>query len=221
MKTVVYLATRNIYRNLFVCMESVLKNGCIDEVVFLIEDDEFPYPLADNVLVINVAKQKYISKRTENAKRYWTWMCMMKCTMTKYFPDKDRVLILDCDTIVEKDISGLWNLDLTGYYYAAVKQKTDGRQGEFTKGDYFNTGVLLCNLEKLRDGMEDHLIYRLNTNDYKFPEQDCINRYCEGNILPLAGRYNSCFCCVEDKDIYIRHYAADPEWVERYGYGKS
>ena len=220
MKTVVYGATRNIYKNVIPCVNSVLINGDIDEVVLLIEDDEFPYPFPENVRTINISEQPFFDRSGVNTKKRWTYMCLMKCTMTKLFPDRDRVLFLDCDTIVHRPLSQLWDIYMDGYYYGAVKQRTDGRRGEFTKGDYYNVGVLLCNLEMLRDGTEDKLIRLLNEKEYTYPEQDCINETLKGKIYPLAGRYNTCGCCDSDYVCWIQHFAAFPNWVDTYEFKK-
>lgn len=32
----------------------------------------------------------------------------------------DKVIYLDCDVLVNMDIAELWNIDLNGYYLAAV-----------------------------------------------------------------------------------------------------
>lgn len=215
MKTVVYCATRNIYQNIVYCVTSLAENGNIDEVVLLIEDDIFPYELPIDYRVINVADQPWFDRNHPNAKKRWTYMTMLKVVMTKLLSDLDRVLILDCDTMVEQDISALWSLDLAGYYYAAVKQPNDGREWAFSHGaDYFNCGVLLCNLDALRDGKEDELIKALQTREWDFLEQDAINELCRGRILELPGRYNVSYYTVPDTELYIRHYAAEGGWWE-------
>lgn len=214
MKTVVYGATRNLYKQMMACMNSLLTNGNINNVVLLIEDNHFPYPLPDNVRTINVEEQLWFMPENPNTRKRWTYMTMMRCTLTYLLPFYSKALWLDCDTIVEHDLSDLWDLDLDGYYYAAVKQPSDGRNGEFTNGDYFNTGVLMCNLEKLRDGKEAEIIKTLRTKEYDFPEQDAINELCAGRILQLPGRYNSCCFTEQDDRTYITHYAVEglPLW---------
>ena len=47
-------------------------------------------------------------------------MAMMRATLSKLFPNLDQILSLDVDTIIEKDISNLWNLNLDDYYLAAT-----------------------------------------------------------------------------------------------------
>jgi len=141
-------------------------------------------------------------------------MVLLKAALSKLLPRYDKVLFLDCDTIVEHDISALWDIDLTGYYYAAVPQIDDGRGGRFTKGAYFNVGVLMCNLAEIRsDEKDDEIINTLNTHDYEFCEQDCITQLCENRIYPLLGRYNVCQFTTPDTEKYILHFAAKGGWV--------
>lgn len=214
MKTVVYAATRNLYTNVVPCMNSVLLNGNIDEVILLIEDDQFPTPLPANVRTINVSGQPWFDCNGTNAKKRWTYMVLLKAALSKLLPTYDKVLFLDCDTIVEHDISALWDIDLRGYYYAAVPQTDDGRDGQFTNGAYFNAGVLMCNLyELIVYKKADEIINALNVIDYEFCEQDAITQLCEGRIYPLLGRYNVCQFTTPDTEKYILHFAADGGWV--------
>ena len=221
-KTVVYAATRNIYPNVVPCVRSLAANGNVDEAVILIEDDEFPYELPEICRTINVAGQSYFRKDGKNARKRWTCMVLMKVALSQIFPELNRVLYLDCDTIVEHDLGDLWEMDLTGYFYAAVRQPNDGRGGRFLEyidkagADYFNAGVLLCNLSMLRELRMDHLLIKaLNMIDYEFCEQDCITDLCHGKILALPGRYNVSRFTVPDEEgeIYIRHFAADAGWM--------
>lgn len=207
-KTIVYAATGNLYRQVIPCINSVLRNGNADEIILLTESNHYQYDLP--IQTINVSKQPWFNPNGVNFNSRWTYMVMMKVALSKILYTKDKVLFLDCDTIVEHDLSPLWDIDLTEYHFGAVKQKDDGRNGAFTKGDYFNTGVLLCNLKKLRDGMDDVLIYKLNTQYYKYVEQDCISTECK--IYPLQGRWNRCEFNEEDTETYIHHFAANPNW---------
>ena len=212
MKTVVYLATKNLYPSASVCINSLRKNGNIDEVFILTEGGFHK----DGVTEIDVSGQAFFPKDSMNAATKWTWMCLMKTAMTEIFPDKGKLLILDCDTIVEKDISLLWEYDID--YYGMARQQDDGRMGRFTQGYYFNAGVLMCNLKKLRDGTEARIRKALNEKRYQYPEQDAINEICKGHITTLPSRYNFCPFTQADDNIVIRHFAACKEWVNGYFY---
>lgn len=211
-RTVVYAATPNQYPTLVACANSAALNGNIDETILLIENDYFPFEVLGNIRTINVANQPWIDKTTPNAKMRWTYMSMMRCALAHLLPDYERVLWLDTDTIVEHDISALWDFDFTGYYYAGVPQPKDSNNGRI----YINAGVLLCNLVELRDGKEDKIIEALNNKWYGFPDQDCTNELCEGRILPLEGRYNISRFTKPDTETYIRHYAAQGLPMQEY-----
>ena len=214
MKTVVYLATKNLYKSASVCINSLQQNGNVDEVFILTEGGFHK----DGVTEIDVSDQTFFPKDSMNAATRWTWMCLMKTAMTEIFPDNGKVLILDCDTIVEKDLSPMWEYGID--YYGACKQYDDGRQGNFTTGYYFNAGVLMCNLNKLRDGTEAEIRRRLNEKKYDFPEQDCINEVCRDHITLLPSRYNHCQFTLLDDEIVIRHFAAFGDWVNGYWFEK-
>ena len=55
MKAAVYCGTRNVYQDMIPSMKSLLIHSDVDKIYFLIEDDEFPYPLPPEVECINVS----------------------------------------------------------------------------------------------------------------------------------------------------------------------
>lgn len=60
----------------------------------------------------------------------------------------DKLLYLDIDMMAAKDISELYNIDITEYEYAAAKEFL----GKFfVKWDYINSGVLLLNLKRIKE----------------------------------------------------------------------
>lgn len=73
----------------------------------------------------------------------------------------DRAIYLDCDVIVQDDLSKVWTDDLDGYGLAAVPDYIHGNYGTMysfapdtigirPEAPYFNAGVLLINLEYWR-----------------------------------------------------------------------
>lgn len=216
MKAVAYCATRNLYSNMAVCVRSVLKNGNIDKVYLLIEDDIFPYDLGGKVQSVNVSGQTYFPPDGINYNCEWTYMALMKCALSKVFPRLDRIIVLDCDTIVSGDLSRLWDIDMTDYYYAAVPQISTTVPYVFAcqkDVTYINAGLLMCNLKKLRkDKKDDEIISAINSKKYRWVEQDCISDLCRGTILPLKSRYNSCAFTPTDMDVVVRHFAAQDNW---------
>jgi len=182
-RVAVYCGTRNLYEKMIPAVRSLMENTDDVKVYLLIEDDEYPYDLP--VEVINVSTQEYFPKGSASYDNPWTYMVLMRAAMHRIFPQYDRILSLDVDTIVARDIGELWDIDIDDYYLAGCKEL---HKSSFNL--YVNAGVMLLNLAKLRDGKGDELIKALNENRYAFNEQDCINQLCRGGILEIPSIYN-------------------------------
>jgi lipopolysaccharide biosynthesis glycosyltransferase len=131
-------------------------------------------------------------------------MVLIRAAYTKIFPELDRILSIDMDTIVNENVSDLWDLDLTDYYIAAVEEC------ELTKeeGSYFNMGVAMLNLKKIReDKKDDEIIDAINTYWYRYKEQDCFNEFFRGHALILPSDYNCCWQAEPPKHEKITHFA--------------
>ena len=110
----------------------------------------------------------------------------------------DRILYLDCDTIVRDSLSPLWEQPLEGYALAAAMEPTVGMnikgQIDLTKEDaYYNSGVLLINLAYWRqENVQRRLIdfYREKDGRLFACDQDTINGALRGEIKLLKPRYN-------------------------------
>lgn len=209
MKAAVYSGTRNIYKDMIPSMKSLLIHSDVDKIYFLIEDDEFPYPLPPEVECINVSNQIYFPKDGPNYNSNWSYMILLRGALTKIFPQLDKILSLDCDTIIEENISFLWDIPLEDYYLAAVKEV---HKTTFNKL-YINTGVMLLNLKKIReDKKDDEIISDLNTYKRAFPEQDCFNDLFFGKILELSSDYNVNYYTKKPLHKKILHFAAIKQW---------
>lgn len=206
-KYAVYSGTRNLYSIMLPAVKSLLDNSDVDIVYLLIEDDVFPYPIPDCVKTINVSNQMFFKPGSPNYSCSWTYMALLRAAYCYIFPDIDRILCLDVDTIVLHDISPIWGYDLTDYYLAGVAEPDKALKDS----PYVNMGVTLHNLEKLRDGRADHLIDILNTSPFCFPEQDVFNIYCAGHVLEIAPEFNVSVCTKPAKQAWVRHFAAEPK----------
>ncbi|MBQ8814165.1 MAG: glycosyltransferase family 8 protein [Lachnospiraceae bacterium] len=111
---------------------------------------------------------------------------------------EERILYLDCDTIVKDSLTPLWELPLEGYALAAAMEPTVGMnikgQIDLTREDaYYNSGVLLINLaywrrEKVQEKLLD--FYRERDGRLFACDQDTINGALRGKIRLLDPRYN-------------------------------
>ena len=203
-KVVVYAGTRNVYHNMVVAAKSLLCHTQIDRVWFLIEDDEFPEELPAVIKTKNMSGQQWFPDGPNTRKR-WSYMSLLRLALPEILPEEDRVLWLDIDTIVNTDITDLMKTDLDGCYVAAVEEPIRSKDPFL----YYNAGVMVMDLKKLRDGMADLLIRYVNRVDMRFPDQDVINLLCQGRIKPVSPYWNSNIWIVEVSDPGITHYAAD------------
>ena len=103
--------------------------------------------------------------------------------------DSDRVLYLDSDIIVTKDLNSLFKIDFKGYYIGAVDDvyAYEGRKSGF------NSGVLLMDVAKWK---EDSIVNRLlelaaeKNQAVHLGDQSILNIYFEDNWLALDEAYN-------------------------------
>ena len=210
-KVVVYAGTRNVYGNMVTAAKSLLLNSPVDQVYFLIEDDEFPEPLPDVIRCINVSKQDWFPSDGANYNSRWTYMTLMRLALPEILPDEHRVLWLDVDTIVIDNISALFDTDLEGCYFAAVEEPSRSKRPFI----YHNTGVLLIDLDALRDGKYKRLITFANGFRMDFPDQDCINLCCQRQIKVISPVYNSCAWTAQPLNAKVIHFAAQRDYANQ------
>ena len=109
--------------------------------------------------------------------------------------DVNYVLYLDGDTIVNADISELFDIDLSGFYCAGVRdiyiQELGYKKTLGLGGLYINAGVILFNLDEMRKSNIADTLFKLSTeNNFKFQDQDAINIAFNGKIKELDCIYN-------------------------------
>ena len=211
MRTTVYTGTRNLYEYMVAAAKSLLMHSNVEQIYFIIEDDQFPYELPPKTKTINVSNQTYFDPDGPNFVSQFTYMALIRVALAKILPDVDEVLSLDVDTIVNENISDIWNYDITNYYFAAASQPTNCTPTFLD----INAGVMLINLKKLReDKKDDEIINYINTTYEIFPEQNAIGKLCQGYILEIPSDYN-----FNDSTHYqaaksrkISHFAGVNEW---------
>lgn len=214
MRAAVYCGTRNLYKQMVHAAKSLLKYSNVDKIYFIIEDDEFPYALPSEIECKNLSNQTYFRPDGPNYNENLclTWMVLIRAALPKIFPDLDRILTLDVDTLVRDNISHLWDMDLDNYYLAATREEDLSKEEH---RDYINMGVAMFNLQKMReDHIDDKIIAALDKYFYRYNEQDCINDFCEGKIKILPSDYNCCWQAKRPKHERIMHFAGVGDWMK-------
>lgn len=114
-----------------------------------------------------------------------------------FCPDLDRILYLDCDTLVCGDLTELWETNLEGNFLGAVEDVWDVQKHLKRLGlrqpHYFNSGVLLFNCKYCRENKFFDLVksYALSTErKIEFCDQDILNVVTDEKKVLLNPKYN-------------------------------
>lgn len=124
--------------------------------------------------------------------------------------DAEKLLYLDCDLIIDLDIADFWNAPIDGHALGAVRDvwSLDYLRGEpvpwryatawglmgIEKDSYFNAGVLVMDLKKIREEhsflQEVEVFYSRYKKCITLADQDCLNHIFAGDVAYLDHRFN-------------------------------
>lgn len=150
---------------------------------------------------------------------------MFRCSLPELLPNLNRIIYLDADLFVNRDIKELWDVDICEYCLAGVADegvdihnypKILNKYPGIKKESYFNAGVLYMNLKKLREfGNLKKLVvdFLVENPEAGLPDQDALNVIFHNKVLYLDGSWNQFVFMhrkdnVEKLDKAIFHYAA-------------
>lgn len=120
----------------------------------------------------------------------------------------DKILYLDIDMMIADDITKLYNIDVSEYEYAAVKEKYGSI---FIWPDYINAGMLLLNMKKIKEtGLLKKARELIKTKKMIFADQDAIYRATTKKLLlPRIFNEQSKF---NKKDTVVCHFCKRLLW---------
>lgn len=196
----------------------VLNTGLDEEKTSKIkelEDENFTIDFADISYAV-----KDIEYKLPNEQHFGlaTWYRLF---IQSLFPQYDKILYIDCDLVVEGDISELYNTDLEDNYVAGVVEhwilhspvfsyytrEAVGIESKY----YINAGVALMDLNKFRENqIEQKFVELINTYNFDVidPDQSYLNYLCKGKIKYLPFEWNRTpLQNVECENPKIVHYA--------------
>lgn len=126
-------------------------------------------------------------------------------------PDCSKAVYIDCDLVVKKDLAALYDTNIEGYSFAAVRDidfigQINGAvktMNEYAKKRlrlkdpyaYAQAGVLLLNLKEMRRQYSMKEWLQRASENYRYSDQDVLNKYCQGKIYFLDLRWNVIFDC--------------------------
>lgn len=119
------------------------------------------------------------------------------------FPMYRRAVYLDCDIVLCTDIARFFDTDIGDALVGAVTDEAVRYQPVFRRyvetflgipsEDYFNSGVLLMNLEAMRQSNFEQQVLDLiehRTTSTVAPDQDCLNLLCYGKRYYFGEEWN-------------------------------
>ena len=131
----------------------------------------------------------------------------------------DRILYLDVDIVVNGSIKELYNLDIKDNFFAAaadfIINKKDieykKRLGMGKNDNYFNSGVILFDMEKFRQEytLDKALKYiKINGHQFKFHDQEVLNGMYFKQCYMLDNIYNYITMFTSPLDL-VKYYTID------------
>ena len=130
----------------------------------------------------------------------------------KIFKGYKKILYLDCDVVATTDIAKLGNIDIAGYPVAAVldvaihnslpisgydierwkifKKYMADNLNFTTTQKYFNSGVMIIDIEKFNEIDFEYLLGLAKRNNRFFHDQNVLNAAFENNYFQLPLKWN-------------------------------
>ena len=156
--------------------------------------------------VTNLYETEFSNCKNENA--YCTPYTLLRLLADKIENMPDKLLYLDIDMMANDDISKLYNIDISNYEYAAVKEKYGS---VFLWTDYINAGMLLLNMKKIKEtGLLEKARKLIKKRNFLFADQTAIYMATDTNLLiPRKFNEQSSF---NRRDTVICHFCKRLMW---------
>lgn len=184
-----------------------------------------------HIELVEVLNEEYIKLAKTNIREDYTYVtgtALFKFRLPEILQQEDKVIYLDSDILVQKSLRTLYDYRVEDCYVAAVNDMLDtdtngypvlAKRIDLDCEDYFNSGVMLLNLKKMRmDGVSEKLLeYRKNGINY-FMDQDALNAIlgCKRVKLPYIYNFMSTVTDFYEVDEISDKFFAQPrESIER------
>lgn len=150
--------------------------------------------------VTDLYKQEF--ENSKNKTPYCTPYTLLRLLADLVQGLPDKILYLDIDMMAASDIAELYNINISEYEYAAVKEKYGSI---FLYPDYINAGMLLFNMKKVKEtGLLEKARNLIKNKKMLFADQDAIYYSTQAKLL-LPRKYNE-QASFKRKDTVICHF---------------
>lgn len=153
---------------------------------------------------------------------YYTNTTYFRLFIPELYPQYEKALYLDSDTVVLADIAELYNTDIGENLVAAAQEGViqnikvyqdyvEKVVGVASYKRFFNAGVLLMNLNELRRfQFQEKILYLLSTVKYSvIQDEDYLNRMCKGRVKFVDSTWNKMPIDIDNvkiEDIKLIHF---------------
>lgn len=169
---------------------------------------------------VNVSEQLKEINSKLYTRNYFSKTTYFRLYIPELYPQYEKALYIDSDTIVLTDIANLYNEDIGDNLLGAIsdgaiqaipvfQEYVEKVVGVRDYNNYFNAGILVMNLDELRKyKFQEKFLYLLEKIKFEVAQdQDYLNRICKGKVKILDFSWNRMpVMGGEDKDIKIVHY---------------
>ena len=152
---------------------------------------------------VDLNKQLEEIKEKLYTRNYFSNTTYYRLFITELYPEYDKAVYIDSDTVCLSDIAELYNTDMGDNLIAGIpdgviqaidifKDYVERVVGVADYNNYFNAGVIVMNLKELRDyKFEEKFIYMLEKIKFEVAQdQDYLNRLCKGRVKILDYSWN-------------------------------
>ncbi len=152
---------------------------------------------------VNIADKAKQIQSVMRCRDYYTSAIYFRLFIPDLFPQYEKAVYLDCDIVLLEDIANLYDIEIGDNYIGAVADQAVSKVPQFreyTKNaldieadDYFNSGVIVLNLQRLRAINFYKTFYGI-LSSYDFtvaPDQDCLNLICKDKVHYYGAEWNA------------------------------
>lgn len=186
-------------------------NENIYNIYILVSDSNMDITKIKNLELENVTinlinvKDKIgnLSNRLDEVRDYYTQTIFYRLFIGSLFPNLKKAIYLDCDIVVLDDIAKLYDIELESNILGVVKDDVVANNKSFQlytslalgidTSYYFNSGVLLMNLDQYRkECIEELFVDIISRSGFKSlaPDQDYLNVTCFSKVKYIDKEWN-------------------------------
>ena len=127
---------------------------------------------------------------------YWSFVCYVRLFFSELLINYDKVMHIDCDTLVLGNLETVYNSDMYGNMCSACLDCVPSVKyaaGLQEKDYYFSNGFIIFDLKKMRENsIQDRFIDYIIEKNGKLPhlDQDVLNVVLKNKIQVLNPEYN-------------------------------